>query len=92
MHTAAQVRRAAPLTLDIVGCLCTDEGRKQERLLAIQMPSKARTVVGGGKESLPCDPGSELQLGGRGREKKSEDNIGKKNEEKINQRKQRGSK
>ena len=37
--------------------------------LAIKMPCKARTGVGMGEKSLRCDPGSELRLLIRGREK-----------------------
>ena len=42
-----------------------DEGRNGSCLLAIKMPSKARTAAGRGEGSLLCGPGSELRVGGR---------------------------
>ena len=48
------------------------------------MPSKARTVVGRREQSLLCDPGSELRLGGRRRKKGGGHNMEwKKNEEGV---------
>ena len=50
-----------------------DEGRKCRNLLWIKM--KARTVAGRGEESLLCDPGSDLRVSWKEREKKMcEDN------------------